>query len=397
MIDSSVQSHLDSLVELREHLHRHPELSHEEFETTRHLAGKLEALGFDVRVRPEGTGFFADLTPDGFDPAQHATVAVRCDLDALAIHEQTGAGFRSIYADKMHACGHDVHMTCAYGAGIALAEYAASQPMKGRLRLAYQHAEEMVGGAEQMIEFGVLDGVDYVIALHVDPELPVGSIGVRKGPFTAAFDEFELTVIGEAGHGARPHHCVDPIFVLTQLANALYNAVGRSVDARDPMVLSIGIIEGGSVPNVIPDRASIAGSIRTISGEHRRAVEPMLVRIADGVCSTYGASYELDLRRGAPAIINDADVTDVIAEVATEVVGAENIHEIPLPSMGSEDFSYFVENVPGAMFRLGAWTEGTPRYFLHSDKFLPDGGAIPVGATVLARTALRLMERGKSA
>lgn len=397
MIEASVQSHLESLVELRQHLHRNPELSHEEFETTKLLSAKLDRLGFDVHVRPEGTGFYADLTPPDFDPATDPTVAVRCDLDALAIHEQTDAPFQSDHPNKMHACGHDVHMTCAFGAGVAIAELAADQPPPGRLRLVYQHAEETVGGAQQMIEFGVLEDVDYVLALHVDPELPVGSIGVREGAFTAAFDEFRFTIIGEAGHGARPHHCVDPIFVLTQLANALYNAIGRSVDARDPMVFSIGIIKGGSVPNVIPDRASMSGSIRTISGEHRALVEPLLVRVADGICSSYGASYELDLRRGAPAIINDKAVTKLIAEVASDVVGAHNVHEIALPSMGSEDFSFFVENIPGAMFRLGAWTDGTPRYFLHSDKFLVDEGAIPVGATVLAKTALRLMERGKSA
>lgn len=392
-----MQSHLESLVELRRHLHRHPELSHEEFETTKLLSEKLETLGFAVHVRPQGTGFYADLTPSGFDPTRHATVAVRCDLDALAIHEATEASYHSLYPNRMHACGHDVHMTCAFGAGVAIADLAAKHPPPGRLRLIYQHAEETVGGAEEMIAFGVMEGVDYVLALHVDPELPVGSIGVRNGAFTAAFDEFHFTIIGRSGHGARPHHCIDPIFVLTQLANALYNAVSRSVDARDPMVFSIGMIEGGTVPNVIPDRAAMRGSIRTISEEHRRAVEPLLVRIADGICASYGAEYELNLRRGAPAIINDDDVTDLVREVATDLVGADHVTTIPLPSMGSEDYSYFTNLVPGTMFRLGAWTDGTPRYFLHSAKFNPDEGAIPIGATVLARTAVRLMERGKPA
>ena len=348
-------------------------------------------------MRPEGTGFFADLAPVDFDPSLHVTVALRCDLDALAIHELTGAEYGSEFPNKMHACGHDVHMTCAYGAGLALAELALSAGLPGRLRLIYQHAEETVGGAEEMIAFGALVGVDYVVALHVDPELPVGEVGLRRGAFTAAFDEFDFTIIGESGHGARPHHCVDPIFVLTQLANALYNAIGRSVDARDPMVFSIGMISGGSLPNVIPDRASMRGSVRTLSTGHRAAVEPMLVRIADGVCAAYGAQYELSLRRGAPAIINDASVVDVIEQVAMQVVGEERVREIALPSMGSEDFSYFLETIPGAMFRLGAWTQGTPRYFLHSARFDVDEGAISVGATMLARTALRLMERRKSA
>lgn len=392
-----MEAELPALTELRRHLHRHPELSHEEFETTRYIADRLAALGFEVHVRPEGTGLYADLTPSTFDPATQVTVAVRCDLDALAIAEETGTPYQSRHPGKMHACGHDVHMTCAYGAGLALAELATRASLPGRLRLVYQHAEETVGGAQEMIAFGALRDVDYVLALHVDPELPVGQIGVRAGAFTAAFDEFGVTVIGESGHGARPHHTVDPIFVLTQLCNALYNAVGRSADARDPMVLSIGVIEGGQAPNIIPERATIQGTIRTLSQAHRSLVEPLLVRIADGVCSTYGARYDLKLRRGAPAIINDLAVTEVIAEVGAELLGDGHVQRIPLPSMGSEDFSYFVEAVPGAMFRLGAWTAGEPRYFLHSARFAPDEGAIPIGATVLATTALRLMERRRSA
>jgi amidohydrolase len=248
-----------------------------------------------------------------------------------------------------------------------------------------------------MIDFGALEGVDYIIALHVDPELAVGTVGVRRGAFTAAFDEFHFTILGESGHGARPHHCVDPIFVQTQLANALYNAVGRTVDARDPMVLSIGMIGGGQAPNIIPERASMSGSIRTLSREHRAAVRPLLVRIADGVCATYGANYELDLREGAPAIINDGAVTEVIRSVATDLVGPAKVHEIPLPSMGSEDYSYYLQEIPGAMFRLGAATDGAPRYFLHSARFIVDEGAIALGSSVLAHAALRLIERGKPA
>lgn len=244
-----------------------------------------------------------------------------------------------------------------------------------------------------MVEFGAMDGVDWVLALHVDPELPVGKVGVRAGPFTAAFDEFTLRVIGESGHAARPQHCIDPIFVLTQLANALYNAVGRTFDARDPMVLSIGMIEGGKAPNIIPEEASITGSIRTLSEEHRASVEPLLVRIADGICSTFGARYDLSIRHGAPAIINDAEVTELIADVAGEMLGGENVHRITLPSMGSEDYSYFLQHAPGAMFRLGAATEDRPRFFLHSARFDVDERAIGIGARVLTRTALRLLRR----
>lgn len=396
-VDAHISTHLEELIALRRHLHRNPELSHQEFETTRLMSERLSEAGFDVHVRPEGTGFYADLAPADFDPNRQATVAVRCDLDALSIEELNAVAYRSEIPGVMHACGHDVHMTCAFGAGSALADIAAKRELPGRLRLIYQHAEETVGGAEQMIDFGAADDIDWVVALHVDPELPVGSVGVRKGAFTAAFDEFTLRVIGESGHGARPHHCIDPIFVLTQLANALYNAVSRAVDARDPMVMSIGMISGGNAPNIIPDEAQMTGSIRTLSEEHRRAVEPLLVRIADGICATYGAKYDLSLRRGAPAIINDGFVTDTIADVAREAIGDEAVHEIPLPSMGSEDYSYFLQHARGAMFRLGAASEDRPRYFLHSARFDVDEDAIALGSRVLAGTVLRLLEHGKPA
>lgn len=377
------------LIALRRQLHQFPELSNEEFETTSLLASRLREEGFEVHVRPEGTGFYADIAPDDFDPHTQKTVAVRCDLDALAIEEANEVEYRSRRPGVMHACGHDVHMTCTVGVGEVL--NVRRNELPGRLRLVFQHAEEMVGGAEDMIRFGAMEGVDYVLGVHVDPELDVGIVGVRHGVFTAAFDEFKFRIIGRSGHGARPHHCVDPIFVVTQLSNALYNALSRSVDARDPMVLSIGQISGGQAPNIIPELAAIAGSIRTLSREHRAAVEPLLVRLADGVCGMYGARYELDLRHGAPAIINDVFVTDQIAAVTAALFGDDAVHWIPLPSMGSEDFSFFVERAPGAMFRLGVASE-RPKYFLHSARFDVDERAIAVGSKVLASTALRLMQ-----
>jgi amidohydrolase len=243
-----------------------------------------------------------------------------------------------------------------------------------------------------MVAFGAMKDVDAVLGMHVDPELEVGKIGVRPGAFTAAFDVFHFTVRGESGHGARPHHTIDPIFVLTQLANALYNATGRHYDARDPVVLSIGMIAAGKAPNVIPDEATMSGSMRTISEAHRQQVQPLLTRIADGIISAYGADYELDLVRGAPAIHNNPEVTEAIAATAAELYGSDAIYRIPLPSMGSEDFSHYLKEVPGAMFRLGVASD-RPRYFLHSARFDIDEGAIRIGTNVLARTAINLMRQ----
>lgn len=376
------------LVALRRYLHLHPELSNVEFKTTAYLVDRLATMGFAVTARPEGTGFFADLAPPDFDPMTHKTVAIRCDLDALPLEELTGLSFESKNQGVMHACGHDMHMAVATGVGMVIDPAA----LKGRLRLVYQHAEEAVpGGSIQMIEFGAMEGVDYMLGMHVDPEIEIGKIGVKEGALTAAFDMFTIRVIGKSGHGARPHHCVDPIYVMTQLANALYNVVGRSFDARDPMVFSIGQISAGHAPNIIPDEASIKGSIRTLSKTNRDQVEPTLHRICRGVCETHGAEYEIDLIRSAPAIINDSRVTEAIASAGAQVVGLENVYWIPLPSMGSEDFSHFLSHVPGAMFRLGVARPGEPTYFLHSARFAPDERALGIGVRTLARAALTLM------
>ena len=387
-IDSQIAQNTDDLVSLRRHLHQNPELSGVEFETTQLLVQKLTNAGFEVKIRPEGTGFYADLAPPNFDPAVHKTIAMRCDLDALAIEELNEVEYVSQKPGIMHACGHDVHMTCVTGAGMAVNR----ETLPGRLRLIYQHAEEAVpGGALDMIELGAVDGVDHVLGMHVDPELDYGRIGVRNGPFTAAFDTFRFVIHGRSGHGARPHHCVDPILVVTNLVNTLYTTVSRYYDARDPMVITIGIIEGGQAANVIPDTAAIEGAIRTLSREHRDAVQPMLVRVADGVCETFGARYDLHFTPGAPAIINDKLTNEAIAAAGAEILGAERVYQIPLPSMGSEDFSHYLEHCPGAMFRLGVARQGRPKYFLHNARFDVDERAIALGARILARSALSLM------
>lgn len=391
-VDQKLQQNAAQLVALRRHIHQYPELSYQEFETTSFLSQRMTELGFSVHVRPQGIGFYADLTPSGFDPAKHVTVALRCDLDALPIHELNQTEYVSKKSNVMHACGHDVHMTIATAVGTAL----SGLELPGRLRLLFQHAEEAVpGGAREMVAFGAMDGVDFTLGMHVDPELPVGNIGVKTGAFTAAFDTFTFTIHGKSGHGARPHHCIDPIFVLTQLANALYNIMDRQFDARDPVVFSIGIIEGGLAPNVIPDKAVMKGTIRTLSKSNRDALFAVLKRVADGVCSTYGATYDLDLIQGAPAIINDVFVTSVIEKEVIHVLGEDAVYHIPLPSMGSEDFSVFLESAPGAMCRVGVARPNTPRYFLHSAHFDVDEDAIFLAARVLSRAALRLMETGK--
>ena len=388
-IEQRILDNRDELIALRRHFHAHPELSKEEFETTAKLASHLEELGYQVSVRPEGTGLYADITPPGFDADIQPTVAIRSDIDALPIQELNDVPYRSQNDGVMHACGHDVHMATVYGTGLGFAAHRAELP--GRIRLIYQHAEEITpGGARDMVAFGAVEGVDAVLGLHCDPELAVGKIGIRHGAFTASFDRFQFEVRGKGGHGARPHQCVDSIFVATQLCNALYQLTAQNFDTRVPAVISIGQIQGGHVPNVIPEVVTIAGTIRTIDAEQRNEIEDHLHRIAGGICMTHGANYELKFETGAPAIHNDERITDVFADVGERMLGEDNIYEIPLPSMGGEDFSYYCERIPGAMFRLGTASK-SPSNFLHSPNFDVDERAISIGSRILARSALRLL------
>jgi amidohydrolase len=267
-----------------------------------------------------------------------------------------------------------------------------SGELAGRLRLIFQHAEESVpGGAPEMVAFGAVDEVDAILGLHCKPELETGKIGVREGAFTAGFHKFEITIKGKGGHGARPHRCIDPIYVVTKLANALYEASDRSFDARDPVVISIGEMHGGDAPNSIPDQAYITGTVRTLSEEHQSKVEPLLKRIVGGVCMTHDAEYDLDLEFGAPSIYNDPRIVKHVAEVGEELLGAESVAEIPLPSMGSEDFSIYTQHAPGTMFRLGTAGVG-PQHQLHSNKFSVDERSISIGAYILARSGVRLLD-----
>ncbi len=388
-VEERILDHRDELIDLRRYFHANPELSQEEFSTTRTLADHLVTLGYEVHVRPEGTGLYADISPADFDPEIQPTVAIRSDIDALPIAELNDVPYRSRNEGVMHACGHDVHMATVYGTGLGLAAHRRELP--GRIRLIYQHAEETTpGGAIEMVSFGAIEDVDAVLGLHCDPELAVGKIGVRPGPFTASFDLFKFIIRGKGGHGARPHQCVDSIFVATQLSNALYQLTPQNFDTRIPAVITIGTIKGGQVPNVIPEEVELAGTIRTIDPEHRNQIEDHLHRIAGGICMTHGANYELDFQRGAPAIHNNPEITEVFTEVGREMLGEDNIYHIPLPSMGGEDFSYYCERVPGAMFRLGT-SAATPSNFLHSPNFDVDERAIAIGSRILARSALRLL------
>lgn len=388
-VEQIIAKHEADLIAFRRHMHTHPELSCQEFETTENLKKRLERLGLDVFVRPEGNGLYADLVPDGFDPEVHKTVAIRSDIDALPILEKTDLAFASEKPGVMHACGHDMHMACVMGAVLGLTELRASLP--GRIRFFYQHNEEShPGGADELVEFGAMKGVDHVLGLHCDPELEVGRIGVRVGALTAAHDSFDLVIRGKGGHSARPHQSIDPVAIASQAIVALYQGFDRALDARDPVVLNVSAIHAGDAHNIIPSEVTMRGTVRSLSKENRSAVEPLMRRILGGVCAIYGGEFELSMLWGSASVLNHAAVVDVVRKVGHDLLGKEQVYEIPLPSMGGEDFSAFLDHAPGAMFRLGTAGDES-RHLLHSPRFNPDERAICIGASVLARSALKLM------
>ena len=393
IVDRTISERHNELVSLRRHLHANPELSRHEFETTKTLATRLRALGASVHVRPEGNGLYAEITPAGFDSELQPTVAVRSDIDALPIVENTGLPFASSVEGVMHACGHDMHSTVAFGTAMALSEIRDELP--GRVRIFFQHAEEVApGGAPELIAFGCMRDVVGVVGVHVDPGLQVGTVGLKSGVLTAAADSFEVTVVGKGGHGARPHQCVDPIRVATNIITALYQLPTHRFDARDPVVVTIGHFSGGHSSNVIPETAEFSGTIRTLSNQNREKLIPLLRDLIESRCKMQGARAEVLIRSGPPAIINDKDIVQVLRGVAKEVVGEEGIVNIALPSMGSEDFSCYLDHAPGAMFRLGVANDG-PSHYLHSDRFQPDEGALAIGSRIMAKAAIALLEKHK--
>jgi amidohydrolase len=234
-----------------------------------------------------------------------------------------------------------------------------------------------------------------VLGLHCDPERLCGKVGVRIGPLTASFDQFTIQIHGKGGHGARPHQCVDPIFIATQLAQALYHFPSRQLDARQAAVLSIGELHAGHAPNVIPEIATIRGTIRTLTTEHRAQVEPALRRLVHHTCEQWGASASLDLYRGAPPVINHPEASDALRDAALSILPVEDVEHITLPSMGSEDFAHLLARAPGAMFRLGTASPERPIHLLHTPRFQIDERALVIGSQILASAAWSLLDRGQ--
>ncbi|MGV9994161.1 amidohydrolase [Streptomyces sp. NPDC003374] len=391
------------LVVFRRDLHMHPELGNQEFRTTAAIKARLEKAGLEPRVLPSGTGLVCDIgmrsadALDGTGPEDGGLarpaggiLALRADIDALPIPDtKSESPYRSTVPDRAHACGHDVHTTVVLGAGLVLAELDRQGLLPRPVRLVFQPAEEVLpGGAAEAIKSGVLNGVGRIIAVHCDPRVDAGRIGLRQGPITSACDRLEVSLDGPGGHTARPHLTTDLVTAVARVVTDVPALVGRRVDTRAGLAVTWGRIESGHAPNVIPQHAEIAGTVRCLDIHAWRQAPDIVVAAIDEVANLHKAKSEINYVRGVPPVVNEPVVTELLREAMVARRGADSV-EGTEQSLGGEDFSWYLEHVPGAMARLGVRTPGerTVRD-LHQGDFDADESAIRVGVELFTAAAL---------
>jgi amidohydrolase len=368
------------LTEIRRYLHSHPELSSQEYLTAIFVAGVLDSCGLHVHENVGKTGLFAELHEQ--EKTDSKRLAIRVDMDALPIHEQTGLEFASKVSGVMHACGHDVHTTVGLGTAMVLSQIKEQIP--GNVRFIFQPAEEIGQGAKWMVEDQVLENVSAILGVHVFPTIPAGSIGVRYGSLTASLDSLEIIMIGQAADAGNSKQGIDAVWVASQVIISLQQAISRKQDPQRPVVLTIGQISGGYNANTIADRVKLVGTVRTLHPEVRAVLADWVEQIVAGVCQAYGAKYELHYQHSMPSVVNHPELSQLLETAGTEVLGTEYVQILPDPSLGSEDFAEYLKFVPGAMFRLGVGYKDKYNYPLHHPKFNADEMSILTGVETLA-------------
>lgn len=387
---------LPGLIADRRYLHENPELGCEEFVTSAFVIDRLTALGVeDIRVGINVTGVTGLIRGTAAANGSERVVLVRADMDALPIHEENDVEYRSQVDGKMHACGHDAHTAILLGSARTL--MGRRDEFAGTIKLLFQPSEERgPGGARMMIEEGVLEDphVDACFALHMAQDAPLGTIIVKDGPLLAASDRFSIEIQGKGGHAAHPDKTVDPVVVGAHVITALQSIVSRNVDPIEPAVVTVGSLHAGHAANVIPDTAQIFGTVRTLNPEVQALIVRRLAEIASGVCAAMGASATFDYTYGVPATINAPAAVALVREAATQVVGPDKVIT-PNPSMGGEDFSFFLRERPGAMFMVGSnnpdkgltWGHHHPRFDI-------DEASLAIGLETMTLTVLTYLERG---
>ena len=374
-VDEWLVEHKDEVTGWRRHLHSHPELSHMEYETTEYIEETLRRHGL-VPQRFPGTGLMVDIGPECPDK-----LAFRADIDALAVTELTKLPFASAVPGVSHSCGHDVHTTISLALACALADNADA--LSHGIRVIFQPAEEVMdGGATDVIAWGGLDGVGSIFSLHVEPKLKVGKIGVRTGAITSAADVLRIKVSGPGGHSSRPHLTNDVVYALSSLVTQLPALLSRRVDPRTATVLVFGSLNAGYAPNAIPESGQLTGTVRTADIKTWRELRDLLEELIAQVLAPTGCAHELSYQRGVPPVLNDDVATALLADAA-RVIDPQAVVQAP-QSSGGEDFSWYLEKVPGSMARLGCWSGEGRMGDLHQGDLQVDERAIGVGVRLFA-------------
>lgn len=370
------------LLELRRSLHRRPELSWKETQTQARLREALLDIGITDIRETAGTGLVATI-PGG---SEHApAVAIRGDIDALPIQEETGLPFTSMHAGVMHACGHDMHAAWAVGAGLLLAK----QPAVGDVRILLQPAEELGEGAPRVLADGVLDGVRAIFGAHVDWRFSVGEVVATSGPLAASTDTFAITFHGKGGHGARPQDTHDPIVGMAAFVSDLQTIVSRRLDPALPGVVTVGMLHAGSAPNVIPESATCGGTIRATTPESRALLCAEVQRLANAVAAVHRLTATVQITQGTPPLMNGPQAAEWAQDAVRELLGEDALRKLPLANMGGEDFAFYTERIEGCFLRIGTWREGRERHGVHTPRFSPDEDALFIASALLADAARR--------
>lgn len=377
-VEGWLAEHTVDLVQWRRHIHANPELSRTEFGTTEFVSAWLTKAGLTPQKMPGGTGLICDIGPEG------PRIGLRADMDALPLQEFTGLSFASTVPGVSHACGHDAHTTILLGTALALAEVPQ---LPVGVRLVFQPAEEvMPGGAIDMVAAGAMEGVERIFALHCDPRLEVGRVGIRVGAITSAADTVELVLDSPGGHTSRPHLTSDLVYAIGTVITGLPGLLSRRIDPRTSTVMVWGAVSAGKAPNAIPQTGMLTGTVRT--GDHATwsLLEPMVREIVDGLLAPTGVRYQLNYKRGVPPVVNDEYSTRMF-EAAIRELGPDSLADT-MQSGGGEDFSWYLEEVPGAMARLGVWSGHGEQLDLHQPTFDIDERALAVGVRVLSNIVL---------
>ncbi|SFM10866.1 M20 metallopeptidase family protein [Pelosinus propionicus] len=384
IIKDIVEKHYDSIVSLRRHFHTYPELSAQEFNTQQRIMEELSALGLTPR-KIAGTGVIAQL--HGALPGK--TIAIRADIDALELQDECGKSYQSQNPGVCHACGHDGHTAMLIGAAKTLVEL--KDHLAGTIIFLFQPSEECFpGGAVLMVQEGALTDVDAIIGTHLWQSLSAGTSGISYNRMMASPDSFTITIKGRGGHGSMPHQTIDAILVASQIVTALHTIVSRNIDPLEQAVLSIGSFKSGDTFNIIPDTAVLIGTVRSFSLEIKKIVFERIEQIVSGICLSAGATFQIEKQLGFPPVINNPKIAEAFANASVETLGAENTLTID-PVMGGEDFSVYLEKIPGAFIFIGTGNKDKGIiYPQHHPKFDIDEKALAYGTETMVRAAMKL-------